>query len=93
MIFHLQNAASRRRLTGTWLFLPDFRANRKKILRDLRRSQTKITMIFGKYDKIILPVGGQRLADTYERADIHFINSGHRIFTAELSALLSRLLK
>lgn len=92
MSHHLGTEANRKRLFGTWLLLHDFKTNRREILRSLQEKKIPITLIYGTKDKIIKPTGGKWLAENYSGAEVHFVDSGHKIFGEELKEVLRYLL-
>lgn len=93
MSHHLGTEANRKRLFGTWLLLYDFKTNRREILRSLQEKKIPVTLIYGTQDKIIKPEGGKWLADNYSGTEVHFVDSGHKIFGEELKKMLTKILE
>ena len=92
MTHHLGNEENKNRLLGTWIFTADFVSNQKKTLLTLQKKQIPVLIIYGRQDKIIHPENGLKLKENYPLAEVHFIESGHKIFGKNLEIFLQNYL-
>lgn len=79
--FHyLKDKKSRNELYQRWIGLRKFRPNLKEIKRQIVLHHTSIRLVYGKHDRIILPVRGEKFQKGIEPyCTITIIDSGHQV--------------
>jgi len=88
---HLKTPERRDRLFGTWLSLNNFTVYPKRIRHLLGESQLPTDLYFGKFDPIITPKAGKKLADL-PNVNVHLVEAGHQLIGKSLCQQLQRQL-
>lgn len=88
---HLKTVAQRARLLLFWNSLPAFQLDVKKTQDDLRKTALPVVMIFGKADRIIPPVLGEKFSKGVPNLSFHLIEGTHFILGENLGAKLTQI--
>lgn len=71
-----------------WLFLRRIEPDLRKLGQKLTKTSPPVLACFGKYDKIILPINGERLKKHLPWAKAKVLNAGHRLMTYNTARIL-----
>jgi pimeloyl-ACP methyl ester carboxylesterase len=78
--YYIGDAKVRQELYDRWTMLSKIKPNREKIKQQAIQHKTKITLIYGKHDRIILPKPGERFCKGMEtNCRISIIHAGHQV--------------
>ncbi|MET0462629.1 MAG: alpha/beta hydrolase [Chitinophagaceae bacterium] len=90
---YIGNPALRLALYNRWMVLRKLKPDLKKIRSLIRQHHTPVMLLYGKYDRIILPVRGEKFRKGIEEfCSVEVISGGHQIlqhkFIADIIAAL-----
>ncbi|HZI52379.1 MAG TPA: alpha/beta hydrolase [Chitinophagaceae bacterium] len=78
--YYIGNKEARLQLYERWMCLRNLKPDRKRIKDYIRHYKTKTRLIYGKYDRIILPVRGEKFKSGIEDfCTLIVIDSGHQV--------------
>ena len=78
--YYIGNKEARQQLYQRWMCLRNLKPDHKRIKRYIRQYKTKTRLIYGKYDRIILPVRGEKFKNGIEDyCTLIVIDSGHQV--------------
>ena len=78
--YYIDNEEMRTLLYKRWICLRKLKPNLKKIKRAVKETQTPVRLMYGKHDRIILPVVGERFRKGIEDyCTITIIEAGHQV--------------
>ncbi len=78
--YYIGNKEARLHLYQRWMSLRRLKPDPMRIKNYIRRYRTKTRLIYGRYDRIILPARGEKFRDGIEDfCTINVINSGHQV--------------
>jgi len=78
--FYIDDENIRHQLYQRWTGLRKIKPNLPKIKQKIREQKTPVRLIYGKYDRIILPVRGEKFCKGIEPyCNLKVIRSGHQI--------------
>jgi pimeloyl-ACP methyl ester carboxylesterase len=78
--FYIGNTEARRLLYQRWTGLRKLKPNLPRVKTFIREYKTPTRLVYGKYDRIILPVRGEKFQKGIEEfCTIAIINSGHQV--------------
>ncbi len=77
---HLANPRRRKRLLYTWLSLANFMTFPPRLKKELVKASYTTYLIFGKHDQIIKAKIGRRYEKLAPAVQVHYIETGHRMF-------------
>jgi len=78
--YYIGNKCARQLLYQRWMTLRKLKPDRKRIKNYICQYQTKTRLVYGKYDRIILPVRGEKFKQGIEEfCTITVIDSGHQV--------------
>ena len=78
--FYIDDENVRRQLYQRWTGLRKIKPNLSKIKEKIREQKTPVRLIYGKYDRIILPVRGEKFCKGIEPyCNLKIIRSGHQV--------------
>ena len=78
--YYIVNKEARQLLYQRWTGLRKLRPNLKRIKKLIRRHKTQTRLVYGKYDRIILPVRGEQFQKGIEEfCTVAVIASGHQV--------------
>jgi pimeloyl-ACP methyl ester carboxylesterase len=78
--FYIGNAPARRILYQRWTVLRRLKPNHKQIRSCIAKYNTPVHLIYGKHDRIILPVRGKKFIKGIEKhCTLSIISSGHQV--------------
>ncbi len=78
--FYIDDENVRHQLYQRWTGLRKIKPNLPKIKQKIREQKTPVRLIYGKYDRIILPVRGEKFCKGIEPyCNLKVIRSGHQI--------------
>ena len=78
--FYIDNEEMRTLLYKRWICLRKLKPNLKKIKKAINETQTTVRLMYGKHDRIILPVVGERFRKGIEDyCTITIIAAGHQV--------------
>jgi pimeloyl-ACP methyl ester carboxylesterase len=78
--YYIGNAEARRSLYQRWITLRKLKPNLEKIKSVISLQKTPVRLVYGKYDRIILPVRGEKFQKGIENyCTVSVINSGHQV--------------
>lgn len=78
--YYIGNKEVRQLLYQRWTTLRKLKPNLQRIKMLIRENKTKTRLVYGKYDRIILPVRGEKFKTGIEDfCTITIINSGHQV--------------
>jgi pimeloyl-ACP methyl ester carboxylesterase len=78
--FYIGNREAHRLLYQRWTGLRHLKPNLNRIKKMIRQYKTPTRLVYGKYDRIILPVRGEKFQKGIEEyCKLSVINSGHQV--------------
>lgn len=78
--FYIGDATVRSLLYQRWTVLSPFRPNLQKLQTMIRQQQTPVRLVYGQYDKIIVPVVGERfIKHIPEQGQMIILATGHQL--------------
>ena len=78
--FYIDDENVRRQLYQRWTGLRKIKPNLSKIKEKIREQKTPVRLIYGKYDRIILPVRGEKFCKGIEPyCNLKIIRAGHQV--------------
>ncbi len=78
--YYIANKEARLHLYQRWMCLRRLKPDSLRIKNYIRQYRTKTKLIYGRYDRIILPVRGEKFRDGIEEfCTIDVIDSGHQV--------------
>ena len=82
--YYNDDEEARHMLYTRWTSLRKIRPNLEKVKEHIRMHKTPVRLIYGKHDRIILPVRGELFQKGIEPfCSIRILNSGHQLLTAK----------
>ncbi|MFZ6051068.1 alpha/beta fold hydrolase [Halocola ammonii] len=76
--FHMDTHQKRRLVYDTWLIFRNFEPNLREVALTVEKYEMTVHMLFGKYDKIIPPAHGEKMAEILKNPkSLHVLESGH----------------
>ena len=82
--YYIDDKQARMELYKRWIVLRKLRPDRKKIKKLIKSRNIPVRLIYGKHDKIILPVRGEKFSKGIEEnCTITIIPSGHQVLHAK----------
>lgn len=76
--FHMDTHQKRKLVYETWLIFREFEPDLHDLAKTVEKYEIDFYMVFGKYDKIIPPKHGKRLANLLNNQEsLHVLESGH----------------
>ena len=76
--YHMDTHQKRRLVYDTWLIFRNFEPNLREVALVVDKYEIEFHMIFGKYDKIIPPAHGKKMAEILKNPKaLHVLESGH----------------
>ena len=73
----METEEKRRRVYYSWVYFRHLKFNLQKIANILNQHQLPLTIIVGKYDKVILPINMQRLLSKVKNHRFEILETGH----------------
>lgn len=90
---YVQDTEARRQLYQRWTGMRQFALDKESMLKNIQDNQTKLTLIYGKYDKIIRPHKGIQLAKQAPNLiSVHIIASGHQLLQPRIAAEIANII-
>jgi pimeloyl-ACP methyl ester carboxylesterase len=90
---YVQDVQARQQLYQRWTGMRLFALDEESMLTNIQNKQTKITLIYGQFDKIILPHKGMQLAKQAPNLiSVHTINSGHQLLQPRLATEIASII-
>jgi pimeloyl-ACP methyl ester carboxylesterase len=78
--FYVGDQETRRLLYSRWMNLRKFSPGKKIIRSLIRNEKTPVNLVYGRYDRIIMPAAGEKFRKGIEaQCDLHIIASGHQV--------------
>ncbi|MCC7401443.1 MAG: alpha/beta hydrolase [Chitinophagaceae bacterium] len=78
--YYIGRAEARSQLYNRWTAFRKLKPSLKNIKSEIRQYKTPVQLIYGKYDRIILPVIGRKFQKGIENyCTLRVINSGHQV--------------
>lgn len=91
--YYLDDAGQRKKLYQRWTTLRRFNADKKKLAVIIRENRIPVSLIFGRYDTVILAKHGYRFRKrTGARVTITVLEAGHQLLKEKHAALITKLL-
>ncbi len=91
--YYIGDAAVRQQLYQRWICLRQFKPHLPTVKKHIRQQAIPVRLLYGKYDRIILPVRGEKFKkgiETYCRLTV--IAAGHQLLRSNYVADINKLL-
>ena len=90
---YLHESTQRMLLFQRWTNLRKFKPRLAKIRTEIREKQLPVRLMYGEYDRIILPAGAKRLCAGLEtHCQVRVIKTGHQLMTPKHAGAITKLL-
>ena len=91
--YYLDDAASRNLLYKCWSTMRHFRSDKVKLANICRETQIPISMLFGKYDRVIIDKHGKSFAAMApDLIRLQTIEAGHQLLKPKFATLIAGLI-
>lgn len=92
MMGQLDTFPKREQVYHIWLIFRRFKLDLPKIAAILNQSSIRFHLFYGKYDRVIPPVRGERFVKRLKnKTCLHMVESGHRLVNEKMNAELDRI--
>lgn len=87
----MKTEKQRQQVYDVWMSMKLFSPDLSRIRKNLADNNTPVLMIFGKYDRIILPKFGEKIYSE-KNVQIQVLDCGHRVLAENLDSILEKFL-
>ncbi|RAJ10463.1 pimeloyl-ACP methyl ester carboxylesterase [Chitinophaga skermanii] len=90
VLYNMNNLAKRELVYKVWTCLRHMMPNRKHCKQLLAQRKIQTLLFFGKYDRVIPPILGQKFADGTFPCKIVVLDKGHQLLSEELALMVKQ---
>ncbi len=91
--YYISDATVREQLYQRWICLRKFKPSIPTIKKHIQQQETPVRLLYGKYDRIIVPARGEKFRKGIEAyCSLTIITAGHQLLGAKYTAEINKLL-